>query len=183
MNFRRIAAALGPACQTPGSCLQIDATSCCLAGLLLAAIAASPATAAPLSMAKMLDICTSASVPEASWKGDALGWKRVDDDPEWRSSFEAYNGGTVEVVGWRAENKDDGALSFWIATGPNGHRACSYSVENPAGLLDALTGHFGTPDTLDKFEFGVTAFWAHGSTEVSYSQVGASAGIVIGDRR
>ncbi|GEC35922.1 hypothetical protein N181_31890 [Sinorhizobium fredii USDA 205] len=134
------------------------------------------------TVAQLLDICGSSTVSEATTKGDALGWERMNDEQveEWRAGFLAHNGGSVDLVGWRrGEKEGDGMLSFWIAKGPNGHKACSYSVTNPAGLLDALTQRFGPPSSLDKMDFGSVAYWKHSATEVSFSQVGSSTGVTI----
>ena len=156
-----------------------------VAGALLMIFSTAGALAMPssLTLSRLLDICGSSTVPEAVTKGDALGWQRRADAEfeEWRTHFRNYNSGSVEVVGWRrgAQAGED-LLSFWIAKGPNGHRACSYSPTDPAGFLEALMAHFGTPDSLDKHEFGTVAFWKQGATEVSFSQVGSSTGITIG---
>jgi hypothetical protein len=96
------------------------------------------------------------------------------------AGFIAYNGGTVEVSGWqRGDNISDDSLSFWIARGPNGHRACSLTVTNPAKLLDDLSERFGAPTSLDKRELGTTAVWKRGSTEISFSQVGSNAVLYV----
>ncbi len=35
---------------------------------------------------------------------------------------QGYNGGSVEVVGWKRKQSDStDSLSFWIAVGPSGH--------------------------------------------------------------
>jgi hypothetical protein len=141
-------------------------------------VAAMPA----LTAAQLFDVCGSSTISEAAAKGDSLGWPRMTDAQleEWRSSFVAYNGGSVQVLAWRRGEKDgDDSLSFWIARGPNGHRACSYSTASPAGLLDALSEHFGAPDTLDKYEFGATATWKRDTAEIYFSQVGSRAGVTI----
>jgi hypothetical protein len=135
-----------------------------------------------LSIDQFLEVCRSDTVAEATAKGDAFGWARMEDSQieDWRTHFLAYNGGTVQVIGWRrGESDGDGLLSFWIAIGPNGHKACSYSLAHPEGLLDGLIDHFGKPASLDKYEFGTVANWQQGLAEVSYSQVGSSTGIVV----
>ncbi|MGO4449118.1 hypothetical protein AB4Y96_09340 [Phyllobacterium sp. TAF24] len=148
--------------------------------LVLAADAAAlPKT---LTAAQLVDVCSSSTVSDASGKGDHLGWQRMSeaDTHEWRTSFLAYNGGTVDAIGWRrGEGERDGSLSFWIATGPNAHKACMYSVGDPTGLLDDLTARLGTPNTLDKKDFGATASWKQGSMEGYYSQTGQSAIVSI----
>lgn len=139
----------------------------------------------PLTFAQLLDICGSSTVPEAAGKGDKLGWLPLSGPKveEWRRAFVAHNGGSVQVVGWRRGEKDgDGLLSFRIAQGPSQHRACSYSLADPAGLLEALTERFGAPASFDKLEFGTTAFWKRASAEIAFSQVGSSAGVIISHR-
>lgn len=134
------------------------------------------------TVAQLLDICLSSTVSEAAAKGSALGWDRMRDQETaaWRRSFLAYNGGSVDVIGWRrGENEGAGLLSFWIAKGANSHRACSYSLAGPSALLDALTEHLGTPDTLDKSGSGATAYWKKGAMEVSFSQFGSSTDVNI----
>lgn len=86
------------------------------------------AMAMPVDMTadRLLDICEAPTVQAAMVKGDELGWPRLTDaeTQEWRRSFVGYNGGSVEVVGWRGERSSKvELLSFWIATGLNGHRA------------------------------------------------------------
>ncbi|MFB9951481.1 hypothetical protein ACFFP0_21745 [Rhizobium puerariae] len=149
-------------------------------GLTILTLLASGAAAAmpsPLTVPRLLDICLSSTVSEATAKGNALGWGRMKDQEteEWRTNFLAYNGGSVDVIGWRrGENEGDGLLSFWIAKGPNSHRACSYSLAGPSKLLAALIEQLGTPGTSDKSDLGTTAYWKHGSMEVSFSQFGSS---------
>ncbi|MBV8568814.1 MAG: hypothetical protein JO273_25510 [Methylobacteriaceae bacterium] len=131
-----------------------------------------------LTLGQLLDICASSTVAQAAAKGDGLRWRRVSDAQlaDWRSRFVAYNGGSVEALGWqRGEKEGDGLLSFWTARGKNAHRACAYSVRNPGGLLDALIAHFGPPKSLDRYDFGTTATWKQGAVEISFSQVGSSA--------
>ena len=48
---------------------------------------------------------------------DQLGWQRLiaAETEEWRTQFVGYNGGSVEVVGWRLDNTDGThSLSFWV---------------------------------------------------------------------
>lgn len=160
------------------------------AGILIGAVLGTAfgtgsAMAAPaLTPAQIFDICSSSTISEGATKGDRLGWQRRSDArlEEWRRGFVAYNGGSVEVLAWQRGEKDgDDSLSFWIARGPNEHRACSYSTSNPAGLLDALSEHFGAPNALDKYDFGTTAYWKRGVTQVTFSQVGSNASVNIAD--
>lgn len=151
-------------------------------GTVLAAgrVAAMPA----LTTAQLFDVCGSSTISEAAAKGDRLGWRRMSDAQleEWRSSFIACNGGSVQVLAWRRGEKDgDDSLSFWIARGPNGHRACSYSTASPDGLLDALSERLGAPETLDKYDFGATAYWKRDAAEIYFSQVGSRAGVTMSD--
>ncbi|MBP2573663.1 hypothetical protein [Agrobacterium tumefaciens] len=145
------------------------------------------ATAMPadITAERLLNICEAPTVQAAMIKGDEFGWPRLTDaeTEEWRRSFVAYNGGSVDVVGWRHE-KAGGAesLSFWVAIGPNGHKACAYSTLRPAGFLDALSERLGAPDNLDKNDAikSTTAWWKRGAVEYSFVQVGSSAVINIG---
>ena len=148
------------------------------------------ATAMPADMTaeRLLTICEARTVRTAMIKGDELGWPRLTDaeTEEWRRSFVAHNGGSVDVVGWRQE-KAGGveSLSFWLATGSNGHKACAYSTPRPAGFLDALSERLGAPDNLDKNDAieSTTAWWKRGAVEYSFVQVGSSAVINIGSSR
>lgn len=141
-----------------------------------------PATAAEVPLQTVLPICMAQSMDEAEKAGAALNWHKLTeaDLADWRESFLDYNGGPLDVVGWRQGEKDTGeSVSFWIAGGVNAHRACTYSTQNGEALLTALTDHFGTPESLDRLDFGTTAFWSHDGAEVMFSQVGASAMVNI----
>lgn len=159
-------------------------------GIFAAFLDFAVATSMPTDMTaeRLLDICEAPTVQTAMTKGDELGWPRLTDaeTEEWRRSFVGYNGGSVDVVGWRQE-KAGGAesLSFWLATGPNGHKACAYSTPRPAGFLDALSEKLGAPDNLDKNDEieSTTAWWKRGAVEYSFVQVGSSAVINIGSSR
>jgi hypothetical protein len=147
-------------------------------------LAVQPAAATPPlpTLTQLLDFCGSQTMAEAEAKAGQFGWRRMTDADlqDWRAGFIAYNGGTVEVSGWRRGDKTtDDSLSFWIARGPNGHRACSLTATNPAKLLDDLSERFGAPTSLDKRERGTTAVWQLGATEISFSQVGASAVLYV----
>lgn len=137
-----------------------------------------------LSPARLLEVCSSETIAEVTAKGDQLGWEAVPaTDPgtiEWRQSFMSYNGGSVDVVGWRKNStENEESISFWIAQGPNAHKACSYSVKVAGGLLDALIELLGRPSNLDRNEVAITAFWKPGRGEVSFSQVGSAALVVV----
>jgi hypothetical protein len=147
-------------------------------------IAVQPAAATPAlpTLTQLFDFCGSQTMAEAEAKADQFGWRRTTDADlhDWRAGFIAYNGGTVEVSGWRRGDKTtDDSLSFWIARGPSEHRACSYTVTNPAKLLDDLSERLGAPTSLDKRELATTAVWKLGATEVSFSQVGSSAVLYV----
>ncbi|MEH0293418.1 hypothetical protein V6R98_12595 [Agrobacterium sp. CCNWLW71] len=148
------------------------------------------ATAMPADMTaeRLLNICEAPTVQTAMVKGNELGWQRLTDaeTEEWRRSFVADDGGSVDVVGWRREEVGRvESLSFWLATGPNGHKACAYSTSRPAGFLDALSERLGAPDNLDKNDAieSTTAWWRRGAVEYSFVQVGSSAVVNIGSVR
>jgi hypothetical protein len=147
-------------------------------------LAVQPAAATPPlpTLTQLFDFCGSQTMAEAEAKADQFGWRRMTDADlhDWRAGFIAYNGGTVEVSGWRrGDNVSDDSLSFWIAHGPSEHRACSYTVTNPAKLLDDLSERLGAPTSFDKRELATTAVWKRGVTEVSFSQVGSSAVLYV----
>ncbi|WP_284778545.1 hypothetical protein [Agrobacterium sp. lyk4-40-TYG-31] len=50
----------------------------------------------------------ASDIQDVSAKGGELGWQRMSeaDTSEWRSAFQRYNGGSVEVVGWKREQSD-----------------------------------------------------------------------------
>jgi hypothetical protein len=154
-------------------------------GVVLAALCGvRAATAMPptITLPQLLDFCDSQTIAEAQAKGDQFGWRRMTGTElaDWRTGFIAYNGGPVEVSGWRrGDQSGDDSLSFWVAGGPNGHKACAYTVTGPAHLLDDLSERFGAPTSLDKREFGPTAVWKRGATEISFSQVGSSAVLYV----
>ncbi|MCT7378627.1 hypothetical protein [Chelativorans salis] len=145
------------------------------------------ATAMPLDMTvdRLLNICEAPTVRAAAGKGDELGWQRLTgaETEEWRTSFVGYNGGSVELVGWqRTQAGGAESLSFWIAVGPNGHKACAYSTARPAGFLDALSERLGAPDSLEKNDAieSTSAWWTRDEIAFSFVQVGSSALISIG---
>lgn len=161
-------------------------TISCLAALLSFGEAA--ATPADMTVERLLTICEAPTVQEAVVNGDKLDWKRLTDADmdEWRRSFAGYNNGSVDVVGWRHEGEGGAELlSFWIAAGPNGHKACAYTTSRPSGFLDALSDRLGAPDNLDKNEVieSVTAGWKRGAVDYSFVQVGTSAVINISSSR
>ncbi|RFC65865.1 hypothetical protein DY251_16310 [Mesorhizobium denitrificans] len=137
---------------------------------------------------RFLDICDAPNVQAAALKGDQLGWQRLTkaETEEWRSNFLNYNGGSVDVVGWPRERKArSDSMSFWVAVGPNAHKACAYSTARPGGWLDALSARLGEPDTLDKDDTVevISASWTRGTVEYSFAQAGSSASITIAAKR
>ncbi len=148
-------------------------------------IGASVAAPAEITVDHLFDICEASNVQSATTKGDALGWQRLDnaETEEWRTHFNAYNGGSVDVVGWRRDKADrTETLSFWVAVGPNAHKACAFSMTKPEGWLTALTERLGTPDNLEKNDAieNVVASWKRGALAYYFVQVGSSAVINIG---
>lgn len=138
-------------------------------------------------MDRLLAVCEAPTVPAALAQGGELGWPRLTDadTQEWRTGFLGYNGGSVEVVGWRrGDAREAETLSYWVAVGPNGHTACAWSTTDPDGLLDALSQRLGEPDILeDKGAAGiVSAHWTRDAAEYSFAQVGSSAIINIKQR-
>jgi hypothetical protein len=148
----------------------------------LFAVGSAAATPPTLTLPQLLDFCDSQTMASAEAKADQFGWHRMTDADlkDWRTGFIAYNGGSVDVLGWRRGDKaGDDSLSFWVARGPNGHQACAYSVTNPATLFDDLSARFGAPTSLDKRESATTAVWKRGAAEISFSQVGSSAVLYV----
>jgi hypothetical protein len=145
---------------------------------VLFAIGAAAAAPSTLPFAQLVDFCGSTTIAEAEANGEQLGWRRMTaaELEDWRMGFVAYTGGSVEISGWRREDNDGGeSLSFWVARGPSRHRACAYTATNPARLLDDLSERFGTPNNLEKYDFGTTFSWKLGATEISFSRVGQIA--------
>lgn len=156
-------------------------------GICAAFLSIGVAAAMPMEMTadRLLDICGALTVQGAMEKGDELGWQRMTDaeTEEWRTHFVGYNGGSVEIVGWRRDSAGGAdSLSFWVAVGPSGHKACAFSTKKPAGFLDALSERLGVPDTFDKTEAAevTSAWWKRGTVEYSFTQVGSSAVINVG---
>ena len=144
-------------------------------------MATMPAAPATLNMAQLLDLCASTTVADAATKGDVLGWPRMTDaqTKSWRLSFLHFNGGSVSSVGWkRPQPAGETLLSFWIATGPNAHRACSYTATDATGLLDALTRQLGAPASLNTSEVSTSAHWQHGQREITFVQVNAGSALI-----
>ncbi|MEO9340214.1 hypothetical protein ABFT80_22535 [Mesorhizobium sp. SB112] len=158
-----------------------------MSGIFAAFLNIGAAAAMPVDMTvdRLLNICKAPTVQAAIASGNELGWPRQADAEleKWRTHFVAYNGGSVDVVGWRRDNAGGAeSLSFWIAVGPNGHKACAYSTKKPDGLLDALSESLGAPDSLEKNDTieTISAFWKRGAIEYSFTQVGSYAGVTIG---
>lgn len=162
----------------------LTAILCSCLGIILAG---GNSEAAPSEgiVGKVLNVCSSPDVRTAVIRANQLGWQRqADADIEqWRAAFIGYNGGTVDVVAWRNEdgNKAD-TLSFWVAVGPNGHKACAYSASSHEGLLDAMVQLLGPPDTSEKNAAtqSRSASWTEGGLVYRYGQVGSAAGINVG---
>lgn len=138
-----------------------------------------------MTVDRLIAICEAPDVQAATMKGEALGWRRLTDveTEEWRNNFVTYNGGSVEVVGWRREKAGHAdLLSFWVADGPDGHKACSYSTASSAGLLDALSARLGEPDILDRHDAAevISASWTRGAVVYSFAQVGSSVTFAVG---
>lgn len=131
-----------------------------------------------MTTSQLMDVCASSTVAEAAAHGERFGWKRQDDArlAEWRSGFLRHNGGAVEVIGWQpGPEEQNGLLSFWVANGPNAHRACYFSVTGVDGLLRDLSTTLGRPASLDEMGDIVSAAWTLGPTEVQYVRTGDSA--------
>lgn len=145
------------------------------------AIAAPPVPA----IAQILDICHATTIAEATAKGDALGWARMTDadTKSWREGFVRHNGGTVEQIGWkRGPAEGDDTLSYWIATGPNRHKACTYTPSNQGALVRALTDRLGPPVSTDSNQYGMMVQWYEGRHEIVYSRFGTAGNMVSVDK-
>lgn len=145
-------------------------------------------TPVDMTVDRLFEICAAPTVQAAIVRGSELGWRRLSDAETegWRTNFVAYNGGSVEIAGWGRDSPDGPeSLSFWIAVGPNGHKACAYSTTRPAGWSDALSERLGAPDYFDRNDaVNITsASWKRGEVEYSFAQVNSSAGISIGPGR
>lgn len=146
--------------------------------LPLCAAAASEQTSVNVKM--IVDVCMASNISDAVVKGQALHWHRIIDK-EWEDSFIRYNGGTVEVVGWRrGDDERDGLLSFWIANGPSPHRSCSYiGPANGEEILKETTARLGAPLTLETDYIGTFAEWGVNSERVELYQVGTLVSITF----
>ncbi len=145
-------------------------------------MAAASGQSVAFPVAQIAHICASATIREASERSGPLAWMRVPDSDleEWRSRFVEHNKLDVQVVAWReSEQEGADALSFWIAPGPEGHKACYYTTAHSEGLLEALTAQFGAPASLDRYEHATIAHWKDGGVETSFSEVGSHAGVNI----
>ncbi|NSZ17092.1 hypothetical protein [Agrobacterium vitis] len=132
-----------------------------------------------ITVAQALAVCRSTSVEEARQKGDQLGWPRMPEDKNWKSSYESYNKVTVDVVGWWDEEAGS-RLSFWVATGVNPGRACSYSLTNNDSLLADLKVELGKPENEDHNEISDNAYWQRPGAEIYFTKVGSSSGFTMG---
>lgn len=164
-------------------CMRITVVS----GMCAAFLNTGAATAMPMDITvdRLLNICEAPTVQAAKVKGDELGWQPQTEaeTEEWRTHFVASNGGSVKIVGWRHDEAGQAeTLSFWIAVGPNGHKACSYSTARPGGLLNSLSERLGAPDDLDKNDTTemISAYWKRGAVAYSFTQAGPSVALNIG---
>lgn len=161
-----------------------------MSGLFASFIISGVAMAQPIDMTveRLLELCEAASVSAAATKGDELGWQRLSDAEieDWRRNFVAYNAGSVDVVGWRRERAgNDESIAFWIAEGPNAHKACMHSTAKPGDLLEAMTAQLGTPDSLERHEAAelISVSWLRDGRRYAFDQVGTRALVSIGPDR
>lgn len=146
-----------------------------LAGTISPTAGGAPAVSTGIEFSTILDVCEALTLDEAATKGERLGWPVASEDREWRASFERHNGGPVQIVGWRqGEREGDGLLSYWVASGPNAHRACAFSTDQP-GLFESLRSRFGNPDTYEQKGDIISAFWQRVGADVSFTRVGMSS--------
>ncbi|BCH60816.1 hypothetical protein FS827_22435 [Agrobacterium vitis] len=145
-------------------------------------IATLEARANEVTVAQALDVCRSATVQEATQMGDLLGWPRMPEDKNWKSSYETYNKVTVEVVGWRDETAGS-SLSFWIAKGVNPGKACNYSPTNKDTLLADMKAVLGPPQDEDHNEIVNTAYWRLPNAEIYFTKVGSTSSFTMSDRK
>lgn len=151
-----------------------------IVGVLLVAVGTADAaagSASRLTVEQLFSVCTSTTVAAASAQGDALQWapQSVARLAEWRTHFERYNGGSVEVVGWQRTETEAEGLAYWVATGPNGHRGCAYNVTDAdSSMLAGLQLRLGAPDAVDTSPTSTVAMWKRGGMRVSFSRTGAA---------
>ena len=101
-----------------------------LACAALPAAGGSQAMSANTDFAAILNVREATTLDEAAGRSGRLGWPAAPEDRNWRAGFERHNVGSVRVVGWRrAEREGDGLLSYWVASGRNAHRACSFATD------------------------------------------------------
>lgn len=150
-----------------------------LAALLFLALAITPLQAAEVTPDQYFEVCDSTNMQAALTKAESFGWKQVPDAElaDWRRGYEQYNSVTVEVASWRNGDEADAQIvSFWIASGANAHRACTYNANRESGLRQALIERYGevadaTPDLV---------YWALGKTQAGYSRSGTAVYVNIG---
>ncbi|GAK73483.1 hypothetical protein RRU01S_44_00020 [Agrobacterium rubi TR3 = NBRC 13261] len=133
----------------------------------------------------VLNICSAPDVRTAIDRANHLGWRRQTDAQvgEWRKAFVGYNGGSVDAVAWNnGEGDKVDKLSFWVATGPNGHKACAYTTRSPDGLREAMEKRLGPPEMSEKNDNiqSRSASWTRGGLVYRFGQVGSAAGINVG---
>jgi len=136
----------------------------------------------PPTIDEIAAFCASETLEQAATKAGALAWWPVPEAAleAWRKGFVAHHGREVVVRGWRqAERENANTMSFWIAAGPGGHTACSYTTASTGALLGAVSAHFGPPTSLDKSDVVTTAVWKRTGSEVSFSQIGTHAVLYV----
>lgn len=143
----------------------------------------SPTSAAEQEFATIIGVCEATTLDEAEIRGGRLGWPLAPEEDDWRAGFEKHNGGAVRVVGWRrSSGGGDERLSYWVASGPNAHTACAFSTDRP-GLLEALRGRFGAPETLEEQDDIVSASWRQNGRQVSFTRVGTNSIFNLSSRK
>lgn len=147
--------------------------------ILFLTLAMTPVQAADVTPAQYFAICDSTDMQAALVTAESFGWKRLSDAEldEWRNDYERFNSVAVQVASWRnGKEPDTQTVAFWIASGANAHRACTYNANRDAGLRQALIERFGevadaTPDLV---------YWALGKTQAGYTSRGSAVYVTIG---
>ncbi len=157
----------------------------CGAFATLLGVEVSHADSTDATIEKVLNVCSAPDVRTAVDHANQLGWRRQNDEAvdEWRTAFIGYNGGSVDVVAWRSREGDKAdTLSFWVAVGRNGHKACAYSTSSPEGLLDTMVQFLGPPETSEMNDTiqSRSASWTQGGLVYRFGQVGSAGSITVG---
>lgn len=126
-----------------------------------------------------MNICESPTVAEASAKGDALGWKRVNDE-KWHRALQSGVSGTLEDVGWQSPGNESESIAFWTVTGKRNSKVCTYNIEDAAGILEALIRQFGA-GSRDMSGALDAVSWQQGAMHVLYVHVGSVNRITISE--